>query len=70
MPMPCCEVCGEEPNGERVLYRTGKKGPGENPHWRCEEHLKTEDLKALDPDLQALLSVLTQPDSTKKKKTH
>jgi len=34
-----CEVCGGSPFNDDnpvTLYRTGEKGPGKDPHWRCE----------------------------------
>lgn len=30
-----CEKCGVSV-GSAPLFRTGRKGPGEHPHWRCE----------------------------------
>ena len=40
-----CEVCHKEPQKDGIgLYRTGKKGPGENPHWRCQQHANVENL--------------------------
>ena len=38
----CCEVCKKTPNEDRIaLFRTGQKGPGQDPRWRCAEHLHT-----------------------------
>lgn len=34
-----CEICGKGPEDGTTIHRTGKKGPGEDPHWRCEADL-------------------------------
>lgn len=43
-----CEVCGQGPERDGVaLYRTGKSGPGEDPHWRCSADMEASQL--IDP---------------------
>jgi hypothetical protein len=34
-----CEICKKGPANDVALYRTGEKGPGKDPHWRCSEDL-------------------------------
>jgi hypothetical protein len=44
-----CEVCGKGPERDGVaLYRTGAKGPGEDPHWRCSADMP--DAERINPD--------------------
>jgi hypothetical protein len=40
----CCEVCRKGPENGVSVFRHGKKGPGENPHWRCQQHSNIENL--------------------------
>ena len=40
----CCEVCHKGPEDGVSIFRHGKKGPGENPHWRCQQHANVENL--------------------------
>ena len=59
-----CEICGQGPgtNGT-ALYRTGKKGPGENPHWRCSVH-KTDEV-VVDPLVAEVTGLIESDGSTK-----
>ena len=34
-----CEICGQGPADGISVYRTGEKGEGVDPHWRCKPHL-------------------------------
>lgn len=44
-----CEVCKKGPEEEGIaIIRTSKKGPGEDPHWRCRDHVDTPVDKAVD----------------------
>lgn len=40
-----CEVCGQGPEIGIAIYRTGGKGPGVNPHWRCDAHIEKKGRK-------------------------
>ena len=46
-----CEVCGKGPrpkDGGVSIFRTGPKGPGQNPHSRCQEHLTKGTVKTIE----------------------
>lgn len=49
-----CEVCGGSPAEGISLYRTGGKGSGINPHWRCEQHLSAP----ADPTVVEIVQLL------------
>lgn len=59
-----CEVCGHGPetNGTAV-YRTGEKGPGKNPHWRCSVHMPSS--APADPVVQEVVALIENSNSTK-----
>lgn len=50
-----CAVCGKGPIEGVTLYRTGNKGPGENPFWKCPEHI--EQYK-VDPAVKELTETI------------
>jgi len=53
-----CEVCGKTPHVDNAaLFRTGEKGAGKDPHWRCRDHLATQ----VDPEVKALCDLLCPP---------
>jgi hypothetical protein len=37
-----CEICGKGPQDGTTIWRTGDKGPGQEPHWRCDADLPPE----------------------------
>jgi hypothetical protein len=46
-----CEVCKKGPKDHVALYRTGPKGIGNNPHWRCSED-RAKEIAAIDEVLK------------------
>jgi hypothetical protein len=52
-----CEVCGCGPQQDVSIYRTGGKGPGINPHWRCLQH-KEQPM----PEVETLVAVIESHD--------
>lgn len=53
-----CEVCHKEPQKDGIgIYRTGEKGPGKNPHWRCKQHL---DDNVIDPNVDEIVTVIEE----------
>lgn len=50
-----CEVCGHGPQTGHTIFRTGGKGPGVNPHWRCEQHCVAA---VVDPDVQQAVAII------------
>lgn len=49
-----CEICGRSPKNGETVFRSGEKGAGKNPGWRCRAHLTT----AVDPEVNELVSIL------------
>lgn len=39
---PVCEICKKGPEDDVAVYRTGEKGPGKDPHWRCSVDMPKE----------------------------
>ena len=56
-----CEVCGTSPlSGGYPIFRTGGKGAGINPHWRCQQHSEI----VLDQETVEIVNII---DSTNRK---
>lgn len=51
----CCEVCGKSASNGHTLYRSGKKGAGVNPHWRCSEHMNMQEVS---PDVREVVEAV------------
>ena len=53
-----CEVCKKSPHQDGIaLFRTGEKGPGVDPHWRCRDHLTMP----IDPVVEVVCDALCPP---------
>lgn len=52
-----CEVCGMGPRQGIAIYRTGGKGAGVNPHWRCSVH-NTQDSHKVSDDVAVITAVI------------
>lgn len=50
-----CEICKQGPSDGVSVFRTGKKGPGENPHWRCQADAKADQIPEEDLILAAVI---------------
>jgi hypothetical protein len=55
----CCEICHRTPMQGIAIYRTGKKGPGEDPHWQCTE---CSPLMKVDTGVAVLAAVIEKGD--------
>lgn len=51
-----CEVCGQGPQSGVTIFRTGGKGEGVNPHWRCEPHAGAQ----IDPETWNAVALIEQ----------
>lgn len=58
-----CEVCKKGPQHDVALYRTGKKGPGEDPHWRCSLDLPKDH--TVQTEVLEVVAVIEAADETK-----
>jgi hypothetical protein len=50
-----CEICNQGIEHGVSLTRTGGKGPGINPHWRCFAHLPADKI---DPAVQEVVAAI------------
>lgn len=51
-----CEICGKGPMEGVSIHRTGKKGPGQDPHWRCESDMPKA--KVVDQEVAELVAII------------
>lgn len=59
-----CEICHRSPNTHGItIYRTGEKGPGKNPHWRCVDDLKS--IQQVDPGILQIAATIESDNETK-----
>lgn len=60
---PVCETCKQGPEHGVGIYRTGEKGPGKNPHWRCSAHLPSNH--EVDPEVAEVTAIIESDSATK-----
>jgi hypothetical protein len=53
-----CEICGQGPMHGTSVYRTGEKGPGKDPHWRCQFHMTHQERATVPADVMELTAVI------------
>ncbi len=58
-----CEVCKKGPQDDVAVYRTGKRGPGEDPHWRCSADMPKD--ANIDPEVLQVVGVIESDSATK-----
>jgi hypothetical protein len=60
-----CEVCGQGLMSGTSVYRTGEKGPGNNPHWRCQFHMTHQEREAVPGDVMELTAFIESDNATR-----
>jgi len=58
-----CEKCGRNPQEGVTLHRTGLKGPGKDPHWRCQSHMDIHDIDPIVLDVVSIIEKAQTPPS-------
>jgi len=58
----CCEICQQGPRQGIAIYRTGGKGQGVNPRWRCSLHNNQESQVA--DDVATVVAIIESVDQT------
>lgn len=58
-----CEICKKGPKENVAIYRTGEKGPGKDPHWRCSEDLP--ETYNVDQEVLTVVATIESVDKVK-----
>ncbi len=58
-----CETCQQGPEQGVGIYRTGEKGVGKNPHWRCSLHLP--EVNNVSPEVIEVTTVIESSQAVK-----
>lgn len=57
-----CEICGQGPMNGVTVYRTGEKGSGKDPHWRCQFHMTAEQRP--DDEVASLVAIIERDNES------